>query len=267
MKKYFILFLLLSPKTKAQELFAYTEPASNMPSKSAGFRLNNMLMKQQQNNFTSYYLLPEVMLALNKNLMLHAEGIFSNKEKAFSFRGASFYGKYRFLSNDEVHSHFRMAAYGRLSINNSSIAQQEIEINWLNSGFETGIIATKLINRLALSSSLSYERALDKNFKKLPASQPANALNYTFSAGKLILPKEYKNYQQTNLNIMVEFLGQALPGKGKSYMDIAPAVQFIFNSQSRIDIGYRTALYNNVQRDASHSFLLRFEYLFFNMMK
>lgn len=255
--------LLLAFKTKAQELFAYTEPASNMPSKSVGIRLNNMLMKEESTNKTSYYLLPELMLAVNKNLMLHAETIFSNKDNAFALHGASFYGKYRFLSNDQVHSHYRMAAYGRLSINNSTITQQEIETNWLNSGFETGIIATKLINRLALSSSFSYEHAVDKDFKKLPPSQAANALNYTLSAGKLLLPKEYKNYKQTNLNMMVEFLGQALPGKGKSYMDIAPAVQFIFNSQARMDIGYRTALYNNVQRDAAHSFLLRFEYLFF----
>lgn len=267
MKKYFFLLLLFAFKTKAQELFAYTEPASNMPSKSAGIRLNNMLMKQQKNEHTSYYLLPELMLAVNKNLMLHAEGIFSNKKNAFALHGASVYGKYRFLSNDQVHSHFRMAAYSRLSINNSTITQQEIETNWLSSGFETGVIATKLINRLALSSSFSYEHALDKDFKKLPSLQAANAVNYTLSAGKLFLPKEYKNYRQINMNMMLEFLGQALPGKGRSYMDIAPAVQFIFNSQGRIDIGYRTALYNNMQRDASHSFLLRFEYLFFNMMK
>ena len=39
MKKIFIFFLLIAGKTKAQELFVFTEPASNMPAKSLGIRL------------------------------------------------------------------------------------------------------------------------------------------------------------------------------------------------------------------------------------
>jgi hypothetical protein len=57
-----------------------------------------------------------------------------------------------------------------------------------------------------------------------------------------MLPKEYKDYRQTNLNLMIEFLSQVNTGSGKYYMDIAPSVQMIFNSQSRLDIGYRKEL-------------------------
>ena len=124
----------------AQELFVFTDPASNMPARSIGLRLTNTFMHDEQIHKTNYHALPEIMWGANKNLMLHAEGFFSSRNNGLSAEGLGFYGKYRFLSNDEVHSHFRMAAYTRLSFNNSDIHQEEIEINGHNSGYETGKI-------------------------------------------------------------------------------------------------------------------------------
>ena len=51
-----------------------------------------------------------------------------------------------------------MAAYARYSFNNSDIHQEQIEILGHNSGYEVGMIATKLIKKLAISSSISYEK-------------------------------------------------------------------------------------------------------------
>ena len=134
-----------------------------------------------------------------------------------------------FFSNDEVQRHFRMAAFGRASYNTSPIQQQEIETAMYNSGFEGGVVATQLLHKLALSSSVSYERAMDNGSQnKFHHKEYANAVNYSLSAGRLILPKHYKNFNQTNLNLMVELLGQYNPGLQRSYLDVAPSVQFYF---------------------------------------
>ena len=269
MKKIFLLAFLFSIQQKlhAQELFVYTEPASNMAVSAVGLRFTNMMMKETSTGKTNYHLLPEMMIGVNKKLMLHAEAFISNRNNGLATEGMGFYGKYRFLSNDEVHAHFRMAAFGRYSFNNSDIHQEEIETNAHNSGYELGVVATQLINKVALSSSISYERAIDNgSSNKFPSTQSNNAVNYTFSIGKLLLPKEYTSYQQTNLNFMVEMLGQRLQN-GKSFLDIAPAAQLIINSQARLDFSYRQQLYSNMVRNAPNGFLLRFEYTFFNVWK
>ena len=73
------------------------------------------------------------------------------------------------------------------------------------------------------------------------------------------------NYDQTNVNLYVEVIGTTFPGKGKSYADIAPAIQFIFKSISRLDLSYRTQLGGNTQRLSSNYFVLRLEYNLLNV--
>ena len=53
----------------------------------------------------------------------------------------------------------------------------------------------------------------------------------------------------------------------KSFLDIAPSVQFIINSQARIDIGYRRQLYSTMDRRAPNGMVLKFEYLLFNVFR
>ncbi len=267
--KFFLLFFVLTGflfSLQAQELFVYTEPASNMPSKSLGLRVSNSFMKDIEENKINYHLLPELMWGANKNLMLHAEGFISNRNTSLVAEGGSLYAKYRLYSKDDVHSHFRMAAYGRASYNTTDIHQDEIETNAHNSGYEAGFIATQLLHKVALSASSSYERAMNNNANKFPINQANSAMNYTLSVGKLMLPKEYVDYKQTNVNLMVEFLGQRLINDGKYFVDIAPSVQFIINSQTRIDFGYRHQLKSTMNRTAPNGFMLRFEHLLFNVL-
>lgn len=250
---------------QAQELFTYTEPASNMPAKSLGIRLSNWLM--QEPSIINYHFIPEVMWGVNKNLMLHVEGYASNRNATFNLEGGAFYAKYRFFSTDKVYRHTRLATLVRISSNNGDIHQEEIETNGHNSGYEVGLIATQLLHKLALSSTVSYERATDnRKGHEFPAYMDNNALNVSLSAGRLILPKEYIGYRQTNFNLMVEFLGQRLLDNGKMYLDIAPSAQFIFNSQTRLDIGYKRQLYSNMSRTASNGILIRVEHLLFNVL-
>ncbi|MFT5715136.1 MAG: hypothetical protein ACI9WT_001712, partial [Flavobacterium sp.] len=62
-----------------------------------------------------------------------------------------------------------------------------------------------------------------------------------------------------------EFLGQRLNGNGKSFLDVVPSIQFIVNSQARIDLAYKQELYTTMYRTAPNGFLLRLQYTFFNV--
>jgi hypothetical protein len=265
--KLLIAMLLVSLSTLAQELYVFTEPASNMAAKSIGLRLNNYIMPETHTSKTNYHAIPEIMVGVSKKVMLHGDVFLSNRNKGLSTEGGSIYAKYRFLSNDDVQKHFRMAVYGRYSFNNSDIHQEDINLYGHNSGYEAGVIATQLHHKVALSSGISYLKATDNgaNHKYPYGSNNSKAVNYTLSIGKLMLPKEYKDYKQTNLNLMVEFLNQYNLGSGRYYMDIAPAVQLIFNSVARIDVGYRQQLTTTLYRTAPTGLFIRLEYNLFNV--
>lgn len=253
----------------AQELFVYTEPASNMPAHSVGLRTSNWLMRERaaEGGGLNYHFIPEIMWGVNKSLMLHAEGFFSNRDKSFTAEGGAVYAKYRFLSKDGDHRHFRMAGYGRASVNNSTVHQEEIETNGHNSGWEGGLIATQLLHKTALSATASLEQAMDgaraHEYSHVLATE---AVNYTLSIGQLLLPKKYTGYGQTNLNLMLEVLGQTLPQNGRSFLDVAPSVQLIFNSQTRVDVGYRRQLYSTMERTAPNGWMVRMEHLLFSVL-
>lgn len=252
----------------AQELFVVTDPASNVPAGSLGIRLGQSIFKEQMKSGYSYHLMPEITWGTNKNLMLRTSIFVSNRNSQLVTEGGSLYAKYRFFSTDDMNSHFRLAAFGRYSFNNADIHQETIEIMGHNTGFETGIVATKLIKKVAISSSVSFEKALDnKPNYPYPSMQGDNATNYSLSFGKLMYPKKYTNFKQTNINLMVEFIGQTINENGKSYLDAVPAIQFIIQSQARIDIAYRHELYSSMLRSAPNGVYLNLEYTFFNVSK
>ncbi|MFT3678883.1 MAG: hypothetical protein QM791_01345 [Ferruginibacter sp.] len=253
--------------SNAQELFAVTEPASNMAAGSIGARMDHSLMDELNTSKINYHFIPEIMVGVSGKLMTHANLFFSNRNKDFGFEGGSIYTKYRFLSRDATQRHFRMAVFGRWSFNKSDIHQEEINMYGHNTGFEMGVVATQLLRKVAISSGLSFAEAYDNgnNNKFVYGTENSRALNYTFSVGKLMLPKQYKNYRQTNLNLMLEFLSQLNMGSGKYYLEIAPSAQLIFNSQGRVDIGYKQELGASLSRTAPNGFFIRLEYNVFNV--
>ncbi len=270
MMKKIIVFLLLatSIQSKAQELFVMTEPASNMPAGAIGVRAMNSFMYEKDGTL-NYHIMPEIMWGISAKWMVHLQSFHSSRTTGgLKTEGGSIYAKYRFYSSDEMHKHFRMALYGRYSKNRADIHQDEIETMGHNTGYEGGIVATKLVNKVAVSSSLSFEKALNNMPDyKFPTTQSNNATNYTLSIGKLMYPKKYTSLNQTNINLMCEFLGQRLNANGKSNLDIVPSLQFIIRSQARIDLAYRKQLYSTMTRTAPNGFMVKFEYTFFNVTK
>jgi hypothetical protein len=262
----FFLFLLLSAGAGGQELYVFSEPASNMPARTlsprlkwtGGARPNGSVMQR----FT-----PEFMLGVSPKLMLHAGGTFSNMlTESVRPEGAFVYGKYRFYSKDAVHAHFRLAAFGELGYSRNSMMFDEVTVRGDNSGAEVGLIATQLINKLAVSATGSFLEVFQKN-DHVHEPRVERAINYSLSAGYLLLPVVYESYDQLNLNLYMEFLGQQTFGKRTYFIDAAPAVQLIFKSNAKLNLGYRFQLSGNAGRSLERSFLVAFEYLFFDVLK
>ena len=264
----------------AQELYVSTEPASNMAANSFGFRVTNRFFKMEHEGVTGMRIEPELMWGISKKLMVHVVGLASNQmQPSIRLEGGSVYAKYRFLSHDDVQSHFRMAAYVKGSVINNPFVpvmregavkpydNQELDLEGGASGVSGGIIATQLIHKVAVSATVGYNRFLNNTKDNLPDYLSANAVNYSLSAGYLLFPRSYRSYEQTNLNLYVEFLGKANTDaiSRNQYLDVAPAIQFIFNSSTRLDFSYRTELFGDMSRNVFNTFTLRFEHNIFNI--
>lgn len=213
------------------------------------------------------------MFGLNKNWMVHLGANFSNMhQQSFNWEGARLYAKYRFLSNDDVHKHFRMAAFASGTYSRNHLDHNEINIQMgEQTGVQAGLIATQLWNRFAISATGSWNEVLDEErWDKLqPGMFAVRAVNYSLSAGYLLLPFEYTDYNQTNINLYAELLGSRninFPQE-KYYVDLAPSVQAIFNSTAKLNLGYRFQLSSDIYRLTKNSWMISFEYIFLNALR
>lgn len=262
----FLLGLLVAgPGIFAQELYVATEPASNMPKNGLGFRMT------QEGSFEEGYqsrTIPEIMVGLDKSLMVHAAAYLSDFfQPGYRMEGWSAYAKYRFLSIDSTNRHFRGALYAKYARSNNPVLFDEINLEGNNTGWQAGVVFTQLLHKLALSGSVNYNKALDNGRGNLfPTTLNDESVGYTFAAGLLAYPKVYRDYKQTNVNVYLEFLGRSGIGNGKNLMDVAPAVQFIINSNLRVDVSQRFQLWGNMSRNGKNMYLVRLEYNLFNAL-
>ena len=215
----------------------------------------------------------DVMLGLNKNWMVHAGTNFSNMhQQKFIWEGARLYTKYRFLSNDDVHKHFRRAAFASGAYSRNHLDHNEINIQMgEQTGVQAGLIATQLWNKFAISGTAGWNEVLDKERweKSNEGRYAVRSINYSLSAGYLLLPFEYKDYNQTNINLYTELIGSRninFPNE-KFYVDLMPSVQAIFNSVAKLNVGYRFQLDSDIYRLTKNSWMVGFEYLFLNALK
>lgn len=272
MRRFIAVQLLLLSYTIAngQEMFVSSSPASSNPAHSIVVGLNGKTMKSDHDGKREYRLAPEVEVGISKNFMLIGGATFANMffEDKVEFESARLYAKYRVYSNDQVHKHFRVALYGTGSWSNNPLVYQELNLDGDNTGWQLGVVATQLTNKLATSAGLSYVQLsgnADKLFLGYPFSK--NAIQYNLSAGYLVFPRKYNSYNQTNFNIYCEIVGQQNTDIKRGFVDIAPAIQFIFNSNIMLNFGARFQLAGNAHRMGTQSFSAGLHYHFFNAWK
>ena len=261
-----LLFFAVAISSQAQELYVFTEPASNMPSKTLSFKLTG---RYPQGNGKQRYM-PEVMLGINKNWMVHASTTLSDYySDNIRWESARVYGKYRFFSNDDIHKHFRMAAFGDVALTNNPYLYNEVNLEGDNDGAQVGLIATQLISKVAISGTAAYTRVFNGNSAahEHDGKPSYHMLNYSLSAGYLVLPKDYTDYNQTNLNVYFEVLGMRSLDQKHYAIDFAPAIQVIVKSNTKINLGYRFQATGSMTRIAEKSFQVSLEHTLFNILK
>jgi hypothetical protein len=252
----------------AQELYVFSEPASNMPAHSVGIlqqikRVKGITQSEGGTRSTS-----EVMFGATKNWMLHAAITFSDMYTPF-VRAESFrvYGKYRFFSQDALYHHLRMAVFGEASYSRNEKMYDELSIDGDLAGLQAGLIVTQLLHKLAISATGSYLITPYGENDHFGKSTPMPAFSYSLSAGYLLFPLKYTSYEQTNVNLYCELLGQRYFSRSLYYVDLAPALQFIFNSQTKLNLGYRYQINGNMHRMGTQGWLLGMEWLFLRKPK
>lgn len=272
MTRYFLVSALLicCSMVNGQELYVFSNPASNIPAKTIVAKASTKTMRSYHNNEREYRFMPELQLGLTKNWMLTGNVSFSNMffQQKQQFESARLYTKYRFYSNDEVHKHFRAAVYGSAAWSNNPLVYQELNLEGDNSGVQLGVVATQLVNKFAASAGVAYIQQLEKTNKVsfgIPFSE--QALQYNLSMGYLLFPRNYNSYKQTNFNLYCEFLGQQSTDIKAGFIDIAPSLQLIFNSSTRFNVGARYQLAGNAHRMTERSVFISLEHYFLNALK
>jgi hypothetical protein len=263
-----LLFLQLC--AQGQELYVFTNPASNIPAKALVAKLSTKSMESYHNLNREFRISPELQAGITKNLMVAGGASFSNMffQNNMAFESARLYAKYRFYSNDAAHKHFRAAVFAQGSWSNNPLVYQEFNLDGDNSGFQIGAVGTQLVNKFAVSGGISYVRQLERiNKIEFFRGFSNEAVQYNLSMGYLLFPRNYESIKQTNINLYCEFLGQRNTDMSVGFLDIAPALQFIFNSKARVNFGGRFQLSGNAHRMADRSVFLSFEYYILNAFK
>jgi hypothetical protein len=200
----------------------------------------------------------------------------------FLIEGITLYGKYRFFSKDAEHSHWRIAAYGEFS--KSFVAHREAEpsLNGNNTGAGAGFIITKLHKKLALSGTVGYIYPFKYEEKdSLISFRSGNTFIYNISVGYLLFPLKYKSYKDLNVNLYVEcmnkiyeeaaYVHHALPVNsdfypvlmGGQYSEVRPAIQFIINSNTRIDASVSFPVYQQVETRTYPVYMINIQRYFY----
>ena len=248
----------------SQELYVSTEPASTMPAGAVSIKAKAKWVDRAEGDGMMQRYSPEVLLGISKKFMLHGAVSFSDMYSSrLRWEGIRMYGQYRFYSKAQLHKHFRMAVFGAAAATWNQRMYDEISLEGDQSGAQLGVIFTQLVNRTAISFSGSYVQTVDRKKYEGFSSQ---AINYTLSAGYLVLPKIYISFKQTNLNLYAELIAHQLPQSKRYFIDLAPALQFIFHSTLKCNIGYRFEVSGDINRMGSRGWMISLEKTWLNAL-
>lgn len=310
-----LLLLFSCAHIVAQELYPLSEPASTLGKNTLGVRIFSETYDEvnQIRNMSALRL----MYGVTPRLTTYVTAIASNHhgEKMpeefpfhntpergaiypYKFNGMHFYAKYRYLSIDKSKSHLRLAMYGEATF--VSTTHHETEPNLMmgdTKGWGGGIINTYLYKKFSASLTAGlifpkYSEGLSPDpIVGLPdvgvRTHYGRSLTYNLSFGYLVYPQKYERYNQTNINIYLEFTGKAYEaakvdlfiGTDREYylqnsryptalqqgyyVDISPGLQFIINSNLRIDASTTLQLINLSYTKLYSVYTLGLQYYFY----
>lgn len=217
---------------------------------------------------------------LNHHLIIY-------KKFPFLFEGINFYAKYRVYSMDGKQKHLRIALYGQATKSFIPHDEAEPDLQSDNSGVGGGVIVTQLYKRFAASITIGYiDPFTFKDKSQQITFRSGKCNNYDIALGYRLFPVKYNDYNNINVNFYVELLNRhyysaymttdgaqydfspyqyLMPYNYNSlqenkYSEIRPSIQFIFNSNDRLDIGIAGPLYHK-------SYMHYYPMYFFHLQK
>ena len=263
MRIFFILFLLIHTYIiSAQELYINSEPASLIPKGTKVVRLTNSNIFLDGSNImgsisNAFIVTPSLSYGLSKKIMLSGSIQFANKPYEqdmmpnFGLNGFKLYSKQRILTTDKQKYHTRLSSFIKYSYHEDKFMKDNLDLELQDTGFELGLIGTQLINKLAISITTGFTRISNINEKFTQGSTVKwqktnlNTFKNSISAGYLLFPRKYKSYRQTNFNIYLEYITNTIitkdfPSRYNKFLStLAPGIQFILLSRSRLDFSYK----------------------------
>ena len=263
MRIFLVLFLsFISSLSSAQELYINAEPASLIPKGTKVVRLNHHSIFLDGTNImggigNAIIVSPSISYGLSKKIMVSGSFQFSNKPYEqdmmpnFGFSGFKLSSKQRILTTDKQKYHTRLSSFIKYSYHDNKFMKDNLDIEIQDTGFEFGIIGTQLINKLAISVTSAVTRISNIDEKYTNGSTVKwqsinlNTIQNSISAGYLLFPRKYKSYKQTNFNLYLEYLTNTILTKdypdryNKFSSTLAPGIQFIIMSRSRLDFSYK----------------------------
>ena len=271
---FFLIFLFLYNNSYSQELYINTEAASLIPKGTKVIRFNYSSIFLNQTNEkesikNALLFTPSLAYGLSKKIMISGSFQFSNKpyEKDlgtnFGFNGFKLYSKQRIFTTDKQKNHTRLSSFVKYSFHKEKFMKSNIDLELQDNGFEFGLIGTQLIKKLAISITSAYTRVNDI-YDKSNNLFRLGTLKNSISAGYLVFPRKYKSYKQTNFNIYLEYITNTITNKSfperfnKFSSILAPGIQFIILSRSRLDFSYKIR-----KGDTENEFLLKLTYIIY----
>ena len=271
---FFLIFLFLYNNSYSQELYINTEAASLIPKGTKVIRFNYSSIFLNQTNEkesikNALLFTPSLAYGLSKKIMISGSFQFSNKpyEKDlgtnFGFNGFKLYSKQRIFTTDKQKNHTRLSSFVKYSFHKEKFMKSIIDLELQDNGFEFGLIGTQLIKKLAISITSAYTRVNDI-YDKSNNLFRLGTLKNSISAGYLVFPRKYKSYKQTNFNIYLEYITNTITNKSfperfnKFSSILAPGIQFIILSRSRLDFSYKIR-----KGDTENEFLLKLTYIIY----
>lgn len=291
-----IIFLFLSSAAFSQELYIMTHPAANLSRHRIEFRNNVM----SYDNFKYFHNSFEINYGLLGNLTLY-NSVFYTLEDGYNFLG-NYEGavRYRIHDIDKKNYHLRFAAQSGavIPVNSKPIVGDQVEYelhpghkvkfyNFVNDitvpsvDFHTtdnytvknDVIVTNLIKKLAVTAGMGFNINIPKSDFKF-----GNYFDWSLAFGYLVLPKQYKSYNDVNINLYSEskayyfyknkFLGDDIVNSGGFRLDTYLGIQAIFLSSIMAEISYKIPVHSNEYAETqiskrSTGLLFSLRYLFF----
>lgn len=288
--------LLLANYSFGQELYIVSHPAANLSKNRIEFR-NNVV---SYDNFKYFHNSFELNYGLLGNLTLY-NSVFYSLDNGYKFIG-NYEGtvRYRLHDIDKKNYHLRFAAQSGILIpvNSKPIVSNAVEyelhpghkvkfFNFINDitvpsvDFHTtdnytiknDLIVTNLIKRFSITGEMGFNVNVPKNDFKF-----GNYFDGSLAMGYLLLPKQYNNYNDINVNLYSEskafyflknkFLGNEITNSGGFRLDTYIGIQAIFFSSLMAELSYKIPIHSNEFAEIntgrrSTALLMSLRYLFF----